>query len=136
MEVCKMKVYQQIASLMQAMNNCEKSGNTTWYGGHENNLYALEKSSLPAGSGFDSGCTINLDKSTPEKIVIECPYHCMNDNGYYDYWVYPAVIITPSLQFSFDLKLNWKGYNGKYKFLLSDYITDTFEYVLNNEFNG
>jgi hypothetical protein len=125
-----MKVYQKIAGLIQAMETCREKNALEWYDKHEQTIFDIEKEFLPSGSGFDSGCTVNLDKSTPDKLVIECPYHCMNDAGYYDGWVYPCIIVTPSLQFDYDLRINWKGYNGKYKPLLSDYIVDCFSHCL------
>jgi hypothetical protein len=57
----------------------------------------------------------------------------MNDNGYYDGWVYPEMIVTPSLASGFNIKINWKGYRGRYKELLEDYILDTFHHYLTQE---
>ena len=88
-----MKIYQKIAGLLKAIENCEKSENQEWQGKHENSLFQIATNFLPSGAGFDSGCTINIDKSNSKKIVIDCPYHCMDDVGYYDGWLYPQAII-------------------------------------------
>lgn len=126
-----MKLYQKIARNITTINR--ESTPIEWRDRAENEIFDIEKEFLPSGSGFDSGCTVNLDKSTPDKIVIECPFHCMNDNGYYDYWVYPSIIVKPSLQFNFSFDINWKSYNGKYKTLLSDYIVDCLHDALTRD---
>lgn len=117
-----MKVFQKIARNLATLSR--ESTPIEWKDRAENSIFEIEKEYLPSGSGFDSGCTVNLDKSRPDKLIIETPYHCMNDAGYYDYWVYPCVIVKPSLQFNFSFDINWKGYRGKYKELLTDYIVD------------
>ena len=38
---------------------------------------------LPSGSGIDSGCTIDEEKSTGNKIVIHSAFLHMNENGFY-----------------------------------------------------
>ena len=64
-----MKLYQKIASTIIAAHNCEKSANLDWLKKHKETLCDIEKDILPHGSGIDSGCTINLDKSSDSKIV-------------------------------------------------------------------
>lgn len=128
-----MKVFQKIARNIATLNR--ESTPIEWRERAEQTIFDIEKEFLPSGSGFDSGCTVNLDKSTPEKLIIECPFHCMDEHGFYDGWVYPAVIVTPSLSFEFGIKINWKGYRGKYKDILSDYIIDTMYEYLTGEVN-
>jgi hypothetical protein len=52
----------------------------------------------------------------------------MNTHGYYEGWTEHKVIVTPS----------WHGFNirvtGKDKNQIKEYITETFHYVLNEEF--
>ena len=62
-------------------------------------------------------CTINLSKSTPNKIVIQCDFHHMNENGYYDGWSYHTVIITPCLGYDYDIKVT-----GRDKGEIKDYL--------------
>jgi len=104
-----------------------------WYDQIEYQIESIMEEHFPSGSGFDSGCTLNLDDPKGEKLIIDCPYHCMNDNGFYDGWVYPSVIITPSLCHDYNMRINWKGYGGKYKFLLDEYIGEVFTTCLDKE---
>lgn len=124
-----MKVYQKIARTLKAMESC----NETWQARHEQTIEDIEDKYLPSVAGFDAGCNIDLDKSRPDRIVINCPYHCMNDAGYYDGWIYPAIIVTPSLAFEFNIKLNWRGYRGRYKALMEEQILDEFCFCLIQE---
>ena len=55
-----------------------------------------EREHLPSGSGYDRGCTILMEKSTPDKIVILCPYHHMDEHGYYDGWEDYKATVTPT----------------------------------------
>jgi hypothetical protein len=55
-----------------------------------------EREHLPHGSGYDSGCTVDMEHSTPNKIVILCPFHHMDENGYYNGWEYYKVTVTPT----------------------------------------
>lgn len=49
---------------------------------------------LPSGSGFDNGCEIVSHTDT--KIVIDAPYHHMDEHGYYDGWVTYRATFTPT----------------------------------------
>jgi hypothetical protein len=86
---------------------------------------------LPSGSGFNSGSCVNQEKSTSEKIVINSGFHTMDEMGGYDTWIDFSIIITPSLQFGFDLKI--KNISDHYrwkKYALADYIYETFDHAL------
>ena len=76
---------------------------------------------LPSGSGFDNGSSVNLDKSTGEKIIIETSFHHMDEHGYYDGWTYHNVIITPSLQWGFNIRVTGRNKND-----IKDYIQHEF----------
>ena len=112
-----MKAYQQIARRIN--NNFDKAEESM-----------LEH--FPSGSGFDDTAILN-SKSTKDKLIINFGYHCMNENGYYDGWLNLAVIITPSLSWGYNLKINWHGYRNKYKYLLNEYLWDTIDYALQKE---
>lgn len=120
----KTPFYQAIARTIQAISNCEKSGNIEWQKKNHATLKTYNDL-LPTGAGFDSGCKIDLDASTAEKIVITCNFHYMNNAGYYDGWKNHSVVITSSLAFGFNLKV--MGRNTKD---LKEYISDTFHNVL------
>ena len=80
------KIYKKIAQELSVINN--PKADSKWEAVAFENLHYIERELLPSGSGVDNGCTINLSKSTPNKIVIQCDFHHMNENGYYDGWSY------------------------------------------------
>lgn len=41
---------------------------------------------MPSGSGFDFGVDINLDASDENSLVVDMPFHHMNEYGYYVGW--------------------------------------------------
>ena len=118
-----MKVYQKIAGTYQAILNCQEAKNGVWEEIHlDTILYIIEKH-LPSGSGLDSGVSLDFDKSTPEKLVFDAPFHHMNDMGYYTKWSNHQVVVTPSLQFGFNLKITGKNENN-----VKEYLSDIFGY--------
>ena len=60
---------------------------------------------LPSGSGIDSGCAIDEEKSTKNKIVIHSSFHHLDNNGFYCGWSNFDVIVTPDLLHDFNLKI-------------------------------
>lgn len=122
-----MKLYQEIASLITARQNCYNTGNTEWFDRHEDALQEIN-SLLPSGSGFDSGSRIDLQKSNGEKICITTAFHHMNDNGMYTNWSDHVVTVKPSLQFGFLLSISGKDFND-----IKEYIVDIFSDVLDSD---
>ena len=120
-----MKIYQKLASSIQAKKNCEESGNEEWYDNHSMVIDHIVRNYLPSGSGIDSGCTIDTDKH--ETLVIYSSYHTMNEHGFYGEWVDFRVVVKPSLTKGIDL--NIIGNFGKHQDL-KDYLYDTFDYAL------
>ena len=51
---------------------------------------------LPSGSGFDSGTTIDVGLSTPEKLVFHTSFHAMDSHGSYDGWTDHQITARPS----------------------------------------
>ena len=117
------KLYQKIASSINALNNCIKTNNTVWIDKHTDNLKDYENL-LPSGSGFDSGTNIDIDNSDNKKIVLYTSFHHLNDNGYYVKWTDHKIIIKPSFN-DFDIKITGINYND-----IKDYIGDVFYYCL------
>ena len=117
----KQLVYKEIASRLNAMENCLKSGNQDWAYKHEATIRELCANELPSGSGFNNGTGFDFDKSTPEKLVFLTSYHHMNDGSYYDGWTAHSVIVTPSLQFGFNIKVTGQNRND-----IKDYIAEMF----------
>jgi len=125
-------VYREIAQRVQAMKNCEKSGNDEWCSKHSDALDNLE-GYLPSGSGLDSGTGIDKDRTTPNKIVLESTYHCMNENGMYDGWIDFDVIVTPSFN---EIDLDIKGFFSQrhYKYAnIKDYLYEIFDTALTHK---
>jgi hypothetical protein len=122
----EVKVYQEVARLIGAYQQCIKTGNSEW--AHLERIEAHIKD-LPHGSGIDGTTYLDFEKSSENKLVIHSEYHCMNDNGMYDGWVNFTITITPSLSFGFYLKIT--GNFGKYREVVLDYLVDTFTQAFN-----
>jgi len=126
----KQKVYQKIAALIVARNNCINPGNVEWFDKHTERLDEIAKNHLPSGSGVDSGTEIDLDRSTEKKIVLNTSYHHMNDGGMYDGWTDHTITATPSFD-GFDLKVSGRDRNQ-----IKDYLGDLFYHALMEEIEG
>jgi len=83
---------------------------------------------LPHGSGVDCGTTINIDKSTANRIVLEFAFHHMNEHGYYDGWTEHTCIITPDIRFGIEVRITGKDRNQ-----IKDYLHDLFHYAVNQQ---
>lgn len=81
---------------------------------------------LPSGSGIDAGIKFLWEYSTPEKIIFSFGFHHLDDNGYYDGWTAHKIIIAPSLQHGFNIKIT--GRDRRYiKDYLYDLLSEYFE---------
>jgi hypothetical protein len=123
-------LYSKIASALQAYNNCIKSDalhprEAIWLA-RLTNL----KDILPAGSGFNSGSYLDIDASTPDKLVFVTSFHYMNDSGYYDSRSDHTVIVTPSLIFGFNTRISGVNQKG-----IKEYIHERFCEVLSQDFD-
>ena len=117
------KRYQVIAIALQARTNC-KDASHPWFDKWTETI-GRETGNLPSGSGIDNAPKFDFDKSTPEKLVFDFGYHHMNDGGYYDGWTDHQLIVTPSLQFGFSLRITGRDRNQT-----KDYLYETFQYAL------
>lgn len=81
---------------------------------------------LPSGSGWDDGTTVDLDRSTEDKLVLHGSYHHMNEAGMYDGWTNHTILVTPSFIGDFALRISGRDRNG-----IKDYLADLFTEVLN-----
>ncbi len=118
------KVYQVIASLQAARDNCNASGNGEWSDKHSVRLSAIIREHMPSGAGIDNGTKLSED-STPERLVFTFGYHHMNDVGMYDGWTEHKCIVTASLVTGITLRITGRDRNG-----LKDYLYDTFHQAL------
>jgi hypothetical protein len=121
-----------MASAVQARINCSRPNivgtiNQEWFDRWEK-IIEDETGNLPSGSGIDSAPKFDFDASTPEKLVFDFGYHHMNDGGYYDGWTDHQLIVTPSLQFGFHLRITGKDRNQ-----VKDYLYETFQSALSEE---
>ena len=86
---------------------------------------------LPSGSGIDSGCAIDEEKSTKNKIVIHSSFHHMDENGFYCGWSEFTVTAIPDFMNNFNLKI--VGNNAIYPAFsdIKDYLYELFRESLN-----
>ena len=128
----KRAMYSEISSLIMAMENCERKTEclnlSEWYNKHQDNLEKIEKKFLPSGSGVDSGCKVNTEKSSRNRIQIDFGYHCMNSNGCYDGWIEYKLIVKADLFSGITLNIVGRDYNG-----VKEYLYEMFDYTLNRE---
>ena len=90
---------------------------------------------LPSGSGIDSGCTIDEEKSTGNKIVIHSAFLHMNENGFYCGWSKFDIIVTPDLFRDFNLKIvGRKAIYPAFSYT-KEYLYDVFYNALNDNIN-
>ncbi len=122
------KLYSALAHLLCARQNCIERNNAEWPPKHEQSILELVKQYMPSGSGVDCGTKIDLDKSTPNKLVFHFSYHHMNSDGMYDGWTDHSAIVTPSLAFGFDLKIT-----GQNRDDIKEYLYETFREALNTD---
>lgn len=132
------KLYNVLAQKLYIINKYAKKakeGDVLATSYMEKNIYCLnkiEKKYFPHGSGFDDACYLDLDKSKMNKLVISFNFHPI-DNGRYAEWIDLEVIIVPDLRNNYSFKINWKGYRGKFKYILGDFLQDVWSDMLETE---
>ena len=114
-------LYAVLASLMQARQNCQERENHKWFDKHTDRIEELVSEHRPSGGGFDSGTTLDIDRSSSETLIFTTSFHHMSESGMYDGWTNHQVIVTPSLAFGFSLRITNRDQNG-----IKEYIRDTF----------
>jgi hypothetical protein len=124
-----MNVAQKIASTLAAIQNCRDSGNSEWLARHAETLATIERNELPSGSGIDSGTRVDVERSTPEKLVFLASFHHMNDCGMYDGWTEHRVTVRPSLVYGLDIRVSGRDRNG-----IKDYLADVFQTALTADY--
>lgn len=124
----KRKLYQVIASTIDARLRCKETGNTEWFQNHTDHLKYIEKNFLPSGSGIDGGTNIRFDESTGDKIVLGCGFHHMDENGMYDGWTDHTITITPSLIHGLNIKISGRNRND-----IKEYLHEVFYQDLTRE---
>jgi hypothetical protein len=114
------KLIRLIASTIEAHKNCVRSGNVEWEAKHAERLRECEKL-LPSGSGFDSGTTIDIERSKPQKILLHTSFHHMDESGGYAGWTEHDVIVTPAFD-GIDLRITGPNRND-----IKEYMHEVFQ---------
>ncbi len=118
----------RMASLLAAIANCQQSGNTEWEQRHGETLEKLRREYLPSGSGIDSGTKLDLDDSTPEKLVLLVGFHHMDENGFYDGWTHHRIIARPSFVHGITLSISGPNRND-----IKQYLHEVYSAALAGE---
>lgn len=118
-------LFERMSALLIQRQNCMEKDNQEWLQRSTETLLRLVKEYMPSGAGFDSGTTIDLDKSNGEKLVFHTSFHHMNDGGYYDGWTEHTVTVKPSLFDKFTLSISGRDRNQ-----IKDHIHDAFYWPL------
>lgn len=118
-------VYVRINELIMQRANCQRSGNTEWYGRATDELERIAREYLPSGSGWDSGTTIDLDRSTADRIVLTGSFHHMDEWGGYAGWTDHTVTVRPTFMGQIELTISGRNRNG-----IKDYLHDMFYWAL------
>lgn len=138
------RVIEHIASIMQAARVCRErseqplGGNAErWNRRHTGALCALLDEVLPSGGGFDDGVSMDHETShEATQLVFECPFHVMNDAGYYVGWATYRVVATPSFIGGFDLAIEQiSSCDEDAEIGLEDHVAEVMHDVLSAEFD-
>lgn len=125
----KVKLYQELATLQGAYyNNLRTLEATTisdedwarchvWADKHEDRTIELCAAYLPCGGGIDDTPRLSLPEELEpgqkipyeELCIDDANYRHRNDNGDYNGWTYHRIIVTPSLQFGFNLRITGRN---------------------------
>jgi hypothetical protein len=125
------KIYQKIAGLVGIINNSENSKHVEKA---RESLRDIEREYLPSGSGIDCGIKVDLDRSSADQLTLVIPYHCMSEHGYYCGWMEFECLITPSLQFGFNIDLiETQSIDDDACYGVDEYLTDLMVQELSKE---
>ena len=116
-------ILRAFSEALQAMRNCEKSGNNEWRQRWLDYLAKLQ-SELPHGSGLDGKVEFILDKCNATRVVIFAEFHHMNGHGYYDGWTEHEIIVTPTFCGP-EFRVTGRDRNS-----IKDYLAELFDHAL------
>ena len=112
-------ILRAFAESLQAMRNCEKSGNAEWHGRWSSYIAKLQ-AELPHGSGLDGKVEFIIDKCNATRVVIFAEFHHMDSNGYYDGWTDHEIIVTAT-HCGLCIDVTGRDRNG-----IKDYLAELF----------
>jgi len=124
----KEKLYVELARTVRAYENCAAKENVEWRHKHAERLGTLVREHMPSGSGIDNGTSLNLDKSTGEKLVFETSFHHMDEHGGYNGWTDHTVTVTASLMFGVNIRISGRNRND-----IKDLLHEEFQLSLMQE---
>jgi hypothetical protein len=93
----KRPLYQLIAHKLSALETARVKQDADSHRYLTASLARMADDCLPSGNGLDRGTTLDVDRSTPERIVMRTAYHHMHESGMYDGWTDHEIVVTPSL---------------------------------------
>jgi len=114
-----------IANLIQARQNCLASNSGNWFQLHTDRLRQIERDLLPRGSGIDAGTTIDLDRSTADRVVFCTSFHHMTEHGFYDGWTEHTIIVRPSFIGGLSMRITGRDRNS-----IKEYLSQAFDHDL------
>lgn len=120
-------LYRLLASAVQARLNCQAHMDThaEWFARHTERIEQIARDLLPSGSGIDDGTTVDLERSTGERLVLTTAFHHMNDSGMYAGWTDHTVIVRASLVCGITVDVKGRNRNN-----IKEYLGDTFHEAL------
>ena len=122
-----MTVSSAIASLLSAIHGLATPDE--WVETHKNTLRRILREKMPNGSGFDNGTELDLEKSTPEKLVFHTSFHHMNDGGFYNGWTEHIVTVRSTFT---GPKITVRGGSRE----MQDYVATAFFDALEVGYDG
>lgn len=114
-----------IATRVQARLNCKERGNQEWFDRHTRAIHVLVGRYLPSGAGFDAGTKIDLQRSTPDRLVFTTSFHHMDQVGGYAGWTDHTISCRPSFVHSVQLTISGRNRND-----IKDHIHEAFHSAL------
>jgi hypothetical protein len=110
----------RIASLRLSIKNCRATNNATWEQIHQETLEQIIKNYLPSGSGFDSGTSLDFDKSNESRLVFLTGFHHMDEYGSYK-WTDHTVTVRADLSGGLNITVSGRNKND-----IKNYIAEIF----------
>ena len=85
------------------------------------------RENFPRGCGIDNGTELDTGSSA-NRIVLNVPYHHMDEQGYYDGWTTYRVVVKADLAWGYDMRVTGRDRNG-----IKGYLAELFAYELGSE---
>ena len=92
-----------------------------------NRIDNISDKHFPSGSGFNSGVTFDLDKSSSNKLVFNTSYTHFDQYGYNDGTTDHTITVTPDFAYNMHIAVTGKNKNG-----IKEYISQVFHVFLTN----